>query len=367
MPMKFTYYFQENKAKMILLLILLILMAGILIFVKYDYFLYSETIVKVMEVTETEYTAFNEDEPRYIQNVVAEVMNGDFKGETVAFENERLFSGLNGYVIREGDALFVSLDSNLTVTAVTGMKRDFLVVLMLLVFCLLLFLISSKQSLLIFLSTFINIGIFALVIYLRFRLWNIFLLFIVATVLFTVVTLPIIAGFNKKTLGAVLSTLLSVLMMMLLASAVIKGLENDLYFETIEFLSDLYDYKAVFYSSILISGLGAIMDTAIIMATAINELIAKNPAISTAELKHSAWEIAQDITGTIMNVLLFSCVVGAVPSIIYIAGNGVSMTFAIEYFASAEIIRALVGCIGIILAVPISYLVNIGLRRRRFS
>lgn len=352
---------------MILLLVLLVLMIGILIFVQHDYFLYPETIVKVTAVSEKEYTVFNEAEPRILQSVTAEVMNGDAKGETVSFENERLHSGLNGYAIQEGDALFVSLDNTHQVTAVTGMKRDFLVVLMLGVFCLLLFFISPKQSALIFLSTFINLGIFALVIYLRFQLWNIVILFAVATVLFTVVTLPIIAGINRKTLAAIFSTLLSVLLMMLLATAVIKGMEHLLYFETIEFLSYLYDYKAVFYSSILISGLGAIMDTAIIMATAINELIAKNAAISTAELKHSAWEIAQDITGTIMNVLLFSCVVGALPSIIYLVANGVSMTFAIEYFSSAEIIRALVGCIGIILAVPISYLVNIGLRRRRFS
>lgn len=358
-------YIQKNKSKTILMLALLACMIGILIFVKYDYFLYSETIVKVTEVTETEYYSFNEEQTRYHQSITAEVMNGSQKGEIVTFENERLFSGLNGYDIREGDAVFVSLGSDLTVTAVTGLKRDFLVALMLAVFCFLLFLISAKQSLLIFLSTFINIGVFALVVYLRFRLWNLFLLFIIATILFTVVTLPIIAGINKKTGGAILSTLLSVLIMMFIALIVLTGLENYLYFETIEFLNYLYDYKAVFYSSILISGLGAIMDTAIIMATAINELIAKNPAISTAELKHSAWEIAQDITGTIMNVLLFSCVVGALPSIIYIVGNGVSMTFAIEYFASAEIIRALVGCIGIILAVPISYLVNIALRRRR--
>ena len=43
--------------------------------------------------------------------------------------------------------------------------------------------------------------------------------------------------------------------------------------------------KAFFYSGVLISGLGAIMDTSIIMATSINELIEKDPQIDTKALK----------------------------------------------------------------------------------
>ena len=41
-----------------------------------------------------------------------------------------------------------------------------------------------------------------------------------------------------------------------------------------------------------------------------------------------------------------------------------ALDFAFEYFAMAEVIRALVGCIGIILAVPVSYIVNIAMRKR---
>ena len=361
---QFKQLLQQNKGKLIAVLILSLVMVGALIFVAHDAFLYEETRVKVTAVSETSYQAYNEEEPRYVQEITAEVMNGEFKGETVRFENERLHSGLNGYDLRRGDAVFVSLAGDLTVTAVTGMKRDFLVVLVFFVVCFFLFLVSSRQTLLILLTALINIALFALAVYLRFRLWNILILFIVATVLFTVVTLLIVAGANRKTVGAIVSTLLSVAVMMAVAFAVIRSLEYELYFETMEFLSYLYDHKAVFYSSILVSGLGAIMDTAIIMATAIHELIAKDPRIATAELKRSAWKIAQDITGTIMNVLLFSCVVGALPGIIYLIGNGIAMDFAIEYYASVEIIRALVGCIGIIMAVPVSYLVNIGLQRR---
>ncbi|MCL2774033.1 MAG: YibE/F family protein, partial [Oscillospiraceae bacterium] len=84
------------------------------------------------------------------------------------------------------------------------------------------------------------------------------------------------------------------------------------------------------------------------------------------ELRKSAWVIVQDITGTMMNVLFFSCISGTLPLLIFITRNGLLFN-AFTYYGSAEIIRALVGCIGIVLAGPAAYSVNIIVRRRRKS
>ena len=81
-------------------------------------------------------------------------------------------------------------------------------------------------------------------------------------------------------------------------------------------------------------------------------------------MKKSAWAISQDITGTMMNVLLISCIAGTMPMVIYLVYNGLPINTAIEYFGSAEIIRAFIGAIGIVLAVPIAYFVNISIRKR---
>lgn len=357
-------YAHNNKARIIGLLLLLICLTGAVVFVKFDYFLYSETIVKVLDVTETEYYEVNETQPSYKQEITAKVMNGSNKGAILEFENIRIHSGLKGFNIAEGDDVFVTLSDDSTVRSVQDLKRDYYAALLLAIFCFFLFLVSSKQSLLILLSTFINIGVFILIMFFRSRLYNVFLLFILGTILFTAITLLIISGVNKKSLSAIIATLLSVALMMTIAMITFKVFEDSFYYETVEFLDYIYDYKNIFYSSVLISGLGAIMDTAIIMATSINELISKDPHISSQSLKKSAWEIAQDITGTIMNVLLFSCIVGALPSIVLVVSNGMPLPFAFEYYGSVEIIRALVGSIGIILAVPISYLVNLALRRK---
>lgn len=362
---KLKEYIQQNKTRVLFLTAVFLILAAGLVFVKNDAFLYSQPIVKIDAVSETEHLEFGEEVPRITQQVTATVENGSGKGTVVSFTNERLASGLKCFDIRPGDEYFVTASSDYSEIEPAELKRDFTVALLLAVCCFLMCLISSKDSLRVLISSLINVGIFALMIYLRFRLIDILVLFITGTVLFTVTTLPIVAGVNKKTLAAVISTLASVGVMMLIAAIVIRQMENYLYFETIEYLCELYDYKSVFYSSLLISGLGAIMDTSIIMATAINELIEKDPGIASKELLYSAREIAKDITGTITNVLLFSCVIGTLPSIVYLVCNGVSAAFAIEYFASIEIIRALTGCIGIVLAVPLSCAVNLTLRRRR--
>jgi len=336
---------------------------GILIFVKNDYFLYQETIAKVQSVIETN----TEGDPTgliYNQQITAIVKNGDKKGEIIEFGNKRYYSGVYDYYVEQGDELFVSFNQTVNSIEIQGFKRDFYLVLEVLIFCFALVLVASKRSLLYLASLIINILIFAVIVILRFRGINIFLLFIAGVLLFTCLTLFLIAGINKKSVAAIISTLISVSIMMLIALIIFRLFTADIHYETIEYVQYFYDFDKVFYSGVLVSGLGAIMDIAIIMSSSINELISRNREISYIDLKKSAWVIAQDITGTMMNVLVISCIAGAMPLFIYLVYNGMPINMAIEYYGSAEIIRALTGCIGIVLAVPVSYLINMGLRRR---
>jgi len=359
-------YFKNNKRKLMILLMILTVFIGVLILVRNDYYLYTETIVNVINVTETEIGGDTAAEPSYTQEIEAKIMNGKNKGKIIKFENVRSYSGLFDFNIRKGNDVFVDLNDNLTLSTVNGFKRDFWAALELCVFCFALMLVAGKKSRPIFLSTFINIIIFALIIFLNTLSLNIFILFIIGTVLFTVITLFIIGGYRRKAFAAVMSTLLSVLIMMIIAVICFKIYADEIYYETIEYSEYISSYENIFYSGVLISGLGAIMDIAIVVSAAVNELIEKNPEIPVKELKKSAWSIVQDITGTMMNVLFFSCIAGTLPIVIFITQNGL-FSYAFSHYGSAEIIRALVGCIGIVLAGPISYLVNIILRKGRKS
>ena len=356
-------FYGGHKRKLIVLFILAFAFAGILLFVKNDYFLYKDTIIRAIGVQE-EQSGDGPAGTQYVQNVTAVIMNGENKGEIIDFENTRTSSGMgvDDYNIRPGGELIVNWDGSGSVDIIS-FKRDFILALQLLLFCYVLIAVASKKSLLILAAAVLNIVILALVMFFRGGSFNIFPLFIAAAVLFTVTTLRIIGGRNKKTVAAIISTLASITAMMALAMAVFAVFTNDIPFETMEFSEFLPDYRDVFYSGVLIGGLGAIMDITIIMSSSINELIRKDPEISTERLKKSAWEIAGDIMGTMMNVLFFSGIVGSIPVIIYLVMNGAAMSAALANYGSAEVIRALVGAVGVALAVPISYLVNIWLRR----
>ena len=360
-------YFKKNRIKVSVILVILLIFVGILFFIKHNYFLYKETIVKVTAVSETKIISEGEQvEPVYEQQVQGIIMNGKYKNKRVTFKNERTYSGIEIYehYVRKGDEVFVNLEDGGSVNSIIDFKRDFIITLELLMLCFILILVASKKSIFIFISTIINILIFALILFLRVKSINIFLLFCFGSILFTTLTLLIIGGFNKKTICAIISTLFSILIMMLIALICFKIYKGDIHYEFIEFAEYFYDFESVFYSGILISGLGAIMDIAMIISSAINELIRKNPQISLRELKDSAWIIAGDIMGTQMNVLFFSCIVGALPLVIFLARNGNGISFTFKYYGFAEIIRALVGAIGIALAVPLTYLVNIALRKK---
>jgi len=355
---------KNHKIKVIVMSILLLLSIAFLVFMRNNHFLYSDYIIRVIEVNETRLIRDDGEHvsPYYLQQIRARVMNGDARGKIVEFETERSYSGLLDYNLRVGNEIFVDRIEDISTANILNIKRDFHIALITIIFLLLLIFIASMRSLLMIITMIINILIFILVTYLRADGYNVLLLFSIATIFFTVITILITCGINKKSLGAILSTLLSVVVMMLIAYFVIEI--QDIRFETMDFLPYLPDFHLIFFSSLLIGGLGAIMDTAVLMATSINELIYRNPKIKAKDLKESAWEVAQDTTGTSMNVLFYASIIGMIPIIIFFVANAQDLTFISRYWLSIEVIRALVGSIGIVLVVPISYVVNLWLWKR---
>jgi len=141
----FKEYKRGNKYKILTLSIILIFFIGALVFIKNDYFLYKEIIVKAVDVSESE-TSGVTAEPDYTQKVEAKIMNGENKGRMIEFENERSYSGLFDYNIRKGDDIFVMLRDDLSVTSVSGFKRDFWPALEISVFCFALILVAAKKA-----------------------------------------------------------------------------------------------------------------------------------------------------------------------------------------------------------------------------
>jgi len=348
-----------NKKDIIKYTILLIIFIGSIIFMNNSAFLYKETIVKVINVeetlidTETEIRGITENQ--YLQEVKVEVLNGSYKGDILIFENETNESNVYGENYSENTQIFVTLSSDGTsIEKVNDIRRDIYLMPIIVLFVCLLLLVGNKKGLYSFIGLLINIFIVFIALLLRFEGLNIFYLFIIASILFTTISLILSSGINKKTLIAIISTLSTLFISFIISFIVLKIFENQIPYWYMDYVEVLFDYERVFFISILVGGLGAIMDMAITISSTLNELKVNNKNITTKELKKSGMEVSKDVMGTMANVLLFSYISGSIPMLLFVMRNEIPLALAINSYAKLEIIRFLTSSIGLVLAILIS-------------
>src|SRR5699024_6136039 len=109
-------------------------------------------------------------------------------------------------------------------------------------------------------------------------------------------------------------------------------------------------YKLIFIAGLLIGSLGAVMDVAISISTAMFELYETNKNISIQQLKQSGFNIGKDIMGTMTNILLFAYVSGSIPILIVYLMNHSPLDFALSIYLSFELTSALAGVLGIFIS-----------------
>ena len=179
---------------------------------------------------------------------------------------------------------------------------------------------------------------------------------------FAIVTLFCMNGCNKKTVSALLSTLCVLAMVMTVFSLVVHHTE-ELDFSTMEYLDlrSIDNPEEIFYAEILLSGLGAIMDVAVDISTALSEIIKLKPEISFRQLFRSGREIGHDIMGTMINILLFVFISGLIPMCLIRMNNDVSFLTIIRLHIPCKLCRFFVESIGIVLAIPVSVLITSGI------
>ncbi len=188
-----------------------------------------------------------------------------------------------------------------------------------------------------------------------------------------VVTIPIILGFQKKTLAAIIGASSGVLIATLLAlfSGWILRLTgivtNDMM--TVFYASNIdIDLKGLALSGIIISALGAIMDVCISIASATEEIFRVHPEITFGEAFKSVVTVSSDMLGATMNTLLFAYVGTSLPLVLLIALKlepGIPFAMVLNYNpVLRELVQSAIGCIGMFLSMPATALICIELHMR---
>lgn len=342
----------------------LVLLAAIVFITAHNDRFYHATIAKVTHIEDrflkSEKGPNGEIEKYFRQELTLTVKNGSEQGRTAAAENIYARSLVSSERYRTGDKLFVTLSTvGGTLRAeITGVKRDAYAAFLLGAFVLGLLFISKNQGLLTLLSFCINITVFigAVVLYIRGR--DITLLCIAAVFIFCTVTLLLSAGLKAKTFGAILSTFVTLSVTFLLYRLVTAFLGEPPY-QHMDYVFGPNDIESIFLAGILIGCLGAVMDVAITVHSAVSELLLTAENLTMKMLIRSIREIGYDIMGTMINVLLFSYISGSLPMIVLKIVNGYSLFSLVKFNIIFELVRFLVGSIGIVLAIPISGIISV--------
>ncbi|WP_156931846.1 YibE/F family protein [Bacillus sp. J37] len=358
------------KYKQVILYLLLILaFVASLIFVTNNYSFYDRPIAEVTQTKTTDSTEvidlYDNKDQLFTQQITAELKNGDHKGQLIHLSNEFSSSKAYDQEFKVGQKLFVSIDENngkqaLLTGTIKDLKRDTYVLIAAWIFAVIVLIVGRKQGFFSLISLVVNAVIlsYALDLYLDRPDRNLIVIFSIAVILFTVISLLLANGFNEKTYAAIIATLLGTFLSLFISYLVIwLTSEEGLRYEELQFITR--PYQMVFMAGLFLGSLGAVMDVAITMSSSIFGLYEKNNNIAVKALKKSGMEIGKDIMGTMTNILFFAYISGSIPMLILYLKNHSPLGYTLSMNLSLELARALAGGIGIVITIPIGLFTTI--------
>ena len=180
----------------------------------------------------------------------------------------------------------------------------------------------------------------------------------------TVVTMVILGGVQRKTVCATLGTIAGTALALLFGLAV-QGLArvDGLRLTDMEPLLQLRQtgtplgLRGLLVGGIVISALGAVMDVAMSIASALTEVHTVAPNRNTRELFRSGMNIGRDMVGTMTNTLILAFLGSGFALIIYLYSLGLSPYQLISSsYLTIEVVSSISSSIGVILSVPLTAL-----------
>jgi uncharacterized membrane protein len=166
-------------------------------------------------------------------------------------------------------------------------------------------------------------------------------------------------GFSPMTTVALLGTLAALLLTAVLGLifvdlAAFSGLANEESFFLTVGEVDI-DLKGLVLAGVVIGALGAIDDMTVTQASAVWELHAADPSMGPSRLYRSAMQIGRDHVASTVNTLVLAYAGASLPLLILFVLSTQSLgTVANSEIVATEIVRTLVGSIGLVAAVPIT-------------
>ena len=340
-----------------------------------DYIIFKANVLEIeYDDTAEKRDVSLEADIRY-QHLKIEILDGSHKGETMTIRHtiERIMPGY--YIFKVGDKLLVRAtedNGKIETVKIQEKVRDTQVYLIVGLFVALLLIIGGIKGLKTLVSLVIAVAmIFFGYIPLIIKGVNPILASLGISIPVVIITLIIISGKNIKTFVAIIGTSLGVIISGILAFifgnlAHLTGLADDssISLAYIPQFRNL-DYKGILFGTILIGAIGAIMDVAISIASALYEINDLDKNISKKNMIISGMNIGKDMMGSMSNTLILAYVGTTLHLIILFIVYRIRFTEIINLDSIAtEIIRAMAGSIGLIITIPVTVVIGTAIYKK---
>ena len=306
------------------------------------------------------------------------ITNGPFKGETIEVSNLLEEDSVYNIEVNEGDRIFVILEvdqeANIVNAYATGTIKDNYLVIITVLFTVLLIIIGKFKGLRAFIALAITaVAVVKILLPLILKGYNPIVISVMIGLGVTIVTLLIISGINRKSLSTIIGTSSGILIGGTLA-LIFGNLSNltGLSSEEARMLAYIpqdidFDYRGILFSGIILASLGAVMDVSMSISSSMFEIAKADPTIRKNGLISAGMNVGRDIIGTMSNTLILVYIGSSVPLMLLLLAYEIPFIEIINKdLIASEIIRALSGSMGLILAIPITVFVSAGMFNRKY-
>ena len=190
--------------------------------------------------------------------------------------------------------------------------------------------------------------------------WNPVVATVIGAVVIAFTTLVLAHGANWKTVAAISGTGVSLVLVIVFAGfgvafTELTGLADEHAIALNILSNNTIDARGLLLASIIIGALGVLDDVTATQASTVFELHRANDHLSSTELFGRALNVGRDHIASTVNTLVLAYVSASLPLVVLLASQPepIGLLISRDQFAT-EIVRTLMGSMGIVAAVPIT-------------
>lgn len=325
-------------------------------------------VIEIIEEGEKEISA---DLKHKFQRLKIEFLEGEKKGQTAQITYGGTFNLQSTQMVKKNDTILLSeqsLPTGQTQYIVIDKYRLGNIAFIFFLFFLAVILVGGIQGLTSLLGM-----IFSLIIVISFIVPNILvgrnplLISIIGSFIIMLVSIYLAHGINIKTHLAIISTFITLVLSGILSvvfvnMALLSGLGSEEAYSLILSQTAQINFKGLLLGGIIIGALGILDDVTTTQSAALFQLYEVNSKLSFEELFRRGIAIGKEHVAATVNTLVLAYAGSSLALflVFYISGKNQPLWMIINSeIVAEEIIRALAGSTGLILAVPITTLLTV--------